>query len=134
MAPCLLTEWAFGRTSLSMSDHPLNNISADALRQAADIRDQIEALQASLDAILTGSAAPAAPKKKPGRPKGSANKVVAAAAEATAETPAASGKKKASKRKGGKRVISPEGLERIRAAQKARWAKVNKGNKGKKGK
>ncbi|MEZ5326811.1 MAG: hypothetical protein R3F19_17320 [Verrucomicrobiales bacterium] len=106
-----------------MSDHPLNNISADVLRKAADIRDQIEALQASLVAILSGDAAPAAPKKKPGRPKGSGN-IQAAGASAAIAAPA---KKKASKRKGGKRVISPEGLERIRAAQKARWAKAKKG-------
>jgi hypothetical protein len=103
-----------------MSDHPLNNISADSLRKAADIRDQIEALQASLAAILSGESAPAAPKKKPGRPKGSGS---TQAAKATA----APAKKKAAKRKGGKRTISPEGLERIRAAQKARWAKAKKG-------
>lgn len=98
-----------------MSDHPLSNISADALRQAADIRDQIETLQAQLDAILTGTTVVAS-KKKPGRPKGSGAKVAIDGS-----------KKKAAKRKGGKRKISPEGLERIRAAQKARWAKAKKG-------
>ena len=101
-----------------MSDHSLSNITADALREAADIRDQIESLQARLEAILTGSAVPAAgSKKRAGRPKGSGR--------GPGRKPGA--KKKAAKRKGGKRKISAEGLERIRAAQKARWAKAKKG-------
>lgn len=100
-----------------MTDHSLSNISAKNLRAAADIRDRIEELQAQLEAILGGAAAPAA-KKPGGRPKGSVTKKRATVKVAT---------KKAAKRKGGKRKISPEGLERIRAAQKARWEKHKKG-------
>ena len=85
-----------------MSAIPYGNITSDALREAAEIRDQIDSLQARLVAILGGDAAPAPPKRR-GRPPGAA------------------------KKKGGKRKISPEGLERIRAAQRKRWAKQKRG-------
>ena len=79
------------------------NITADALRRAAAIRDQIEKLQAQVTAILNGTA----PRRgrKPGRV---AKKVV-------------------SKKPRKKRKLSPEARARIVAAVKARWARVKAG-------
>ena len=77
----------------------LKDISLDALKRAAEIRQQIDDLEKELDSLLTGKAAP---RKK-------------------AKSKAAKKKKKS-----GKRKLSPEALDRIRAAQKRRWAKVKK--------
>jgi len=79
--------------------NPLINVSADKLRQAAFIQDEIEKLQSRLEATLSGESVVV--KRKVGRP---------------------ASKKTATKERA-KRQISPEGLERIRAAQRKRWAK-----------
>jgi pyruvate/2-oxoglutarate dehydrogenase complex dihydrolipoamide acyltransferase (E2) component len=63
-------------------------------------------------ALLSGGAAPA-PKKAASRPK----KVVAAPRKSAAATPAAT---KPAKQK--KRILSPEGRQRIAEAVKKRWA------------
>ena len=94
-----------------MSANPYSNISSDALREAAEIRDQIDSLEARLESILGGGGSVAAPPKRRGRPPGSGS------AAASGGAPV--------KRK--KRKISPEGLERIRAAQRKRWAKQKRG-------
>lgn len=94
-----------------MSDYPLSNISADSLRNAAAIQDQIETLGAQLRAILTGEAPAKRAYKKRGPKPGS---------KRTATTTTAA------KRKGGSRKISPEGRERIRQAQLKRWAMQKK--------
>ncbi len=69
----------------------LSNLTAAQLRQAAALKERLEALQTQLTRLLGDSAA------------------------------ASSVKAAAPKKKG---VISPAGLARIRAAQKARWAKL----------
>ena len=86
-------------TLIGMTDNLLTNISASRLREAAKIQGEIERLQARLEKILSGG-----------------GRVVAA-------------KKNAAKKKRAKRTISPEGLERIRAAQRKRWAKHKRGKK-----
>ena len=78
--------------------------SIDQLRQAVQIADQIEKLEAQLAAILGGSA-PAA-KRQVGRPP---------------KQPAEA-KVKATRKKRGK--MSAAGRANIVAAQKARWAKI----------
>jgi hypothetical protein len=75
----------------------ITELSAEQLRRAATIKDQIEKLQKELGSILGWN--------------GSAN----------------------GKASTGKRGPSPEAIERIRAAQKARWAKI-KGTEGGAGK
>jgi hypothetical protein len=104
------------------------SISADALRRAASIKDQIDQLEAEYRAILSGESAPVrrgrkpgsgakAAAGKPGRKPGRAAKAAKAAApEAASAEPAA---KKAKK----KRKLSPEARARIVAAVKARWAR-----------
>ena len=79
--------------------------SIDQLRQAVQIADQIQQLEAQLAAILGGGSAPAA-KRQVGRPRKQP-------AEAKAKAP---------RRKRGK--MSAAGRANIVAAQKARWAKI----------
>lgn len=69
----------------------LLSLTSSQLNRAAQLKDQITALEKQLTAILGGSAAH-----------------VAAGQSA-------------------KKVISPAGIAKIRAAQKARWAKINAG-------
>lgn len=78
----------------------IQNISANQLRNAADLMEKIEGLQNELASILGGSEA--APARRMGRPPGSGNKAKAA--------PVA-----------GKRVMSEAAKAKIRAAAKARW-------------
>jgi hypothetical protein len=101
----------------------LKTISLESLKRAASIREQISALEAELEAVLTGSARAKGKKKRRGRKKRRAKRAASRAA-ALASAPA---KKKARKKK---RKLSPEAIERIREAQRRRWAKVRAG-KGK---
>ena len=87
-------------------EHPLRNktppmatfqeFSTAQLRQALQLREQIESLQAKLSDLLGGG-----------------------------EGTSAKAKKTATQTKG-KRTMSPEAREKIRAAQQARWAKVKR--------
>src|ERR1035438_5628767 len=72
----------------------ITNLSVQQLRQAADLKDKISALETELNQLLGSTAQSAAVKP------------------ATAKAP---------KKKGG---MSAAGKARIAAAQKARWAKV----------
>ena len=93
----------------SMS-HSILDIPIATLEKVIAIRKQIEALKATEQQILSGSAPVVTlVAKRRGRPP----KSVASPA------PAAPVIKK-------KRTMSPEGRARIAAAQKARWAKVKK--------
>jgi hypothetical protein len=85
--------------------------SADALRRAASILDQIEKLQAQFGAILGGTA-PRRGRKPGPQPKAE-----------VLETPAPAKMKRRKKRK-----LSPEARANIVAAVKARWAR-EKGRK-----
>jgi hypothetical protein len=95
-----------------MSTNPVNYLTAAQLRAAADLRDQIESLEAKLQALLSGGAAPTP------RPT------------APAAAPAPAKKKDGRKGKKGKRALSPEALERIREGQAKRWAKVRASKSG----
>jgi len=95
-----------------LTSQDIKQLSPDALRRAAEVKEQIEALEGELSAILGGETpSPAKKSARRGRPAG--------------KTPA---KKKSTKKK---RKLSPEGLARIKAAQAKRWAKV-KSKSGKK--
>lgn len=83
-----------------------NIVSAENLRRAAAIREQIESLEAEYQAIISGVEV----RRRPGRkPK---NLVAVPVAAAAAPKPA---KKR--------RKLSPEARARIVAAVKARWAR-----------
>lgn len=78
----------------------LKDISLEALKRAAEIRQQILDLENELEAILSGES------------KGKGRR--------------AAKKKTGAKKKRGKRKLSPEARERIIEAQRKRWAKVKK--------
>ena len=90
------------------------DLSADALRRAASMLEQIETLKAQFAAILDGTA----PRRgrKPGRK----------AEAAVPEGPAPARRKRRKKR-----TMSPEARAKIAAAQKARWAKWKREKGGK---
>lgn len=73
-----------------------HELSTAQLRQALQLREQIEALQQKLGELL-GGGKPTAPTAKAKKPVG---------------------------RRGGKRQMSDEARAKIAAAQKARWAKT----------
>jgi hypothetical protein len=75
------------------------NLSAEMLRQAATLTEEIATKQAALHALLNGQ--PLTPAK---------GKRIAKPAATTAT---------------GKRVVSPEARARMAEAAKARWAKAN---------
>ena len=125
----------FTRLKQTIMSNLFLDLSIATIERALAIRKEIEALQASLNAILGGAAvAPVAssPVIKDGR-KG--KRSAASRAKMVAAAKARWAKKKGTstpveavvggvKRK--KRIMSPEGRARIAAAQKARWAKAKK--------
>lgn len=82
-----------------MNTLTLRNIPLESLIRAAEIREEIEKLEGELGALLTVKA-PAG--------RGRKSKTVTK-------------KGRGGKRRGGKRNMSPEGIARIKAAQKKRW-------------
>src|SRR5450631_3065940 len=113
----------------------LINLTPAQLRQAANLKEQIQALNKQLGAILgaTGISAPtktAKPGKKGGMSAAGKARVVAAQKLRWAKINAAKGKPvtkpvvKAAV-KPVKKKISAAGIARIKAAQKARWAVIN---------
>ncbi len=103
----------------------VTNLTAQQLRQAADIKEQIDALQGRLNALLRG-AAPAAARTAPGRKKISAAGIARIRAAQKARW-AALKKSKTARRP--KRKISAAGRARLAALARARWAKVKAAGK-----
>lgn len=111
----------------------LSNLTVAQLQRAAQIKQQMEGLEAELASIFGGASAP----RRRGRPPGSGKKGkisaagrarIAAAqrlrwAKARAAKVVPVGKAKAGRPRR-KRRMSAEGRARIAAAQKARWARV----------
>jgi hypothetical protein len=112
----------------------LKNLSAKQLRQAADLKEKISALEGQLSHLLGSAARSAvakAPKKKFTMSAAAKAKISAAAklrwAKVKGAKPAT--KRKASpapKKKGG---MSAAGRAKISAAAKARWAKAKAAGK-----
>ena len=120
----------------------LHEFSTAQLRQALQIREQIDDLQRKLGALLNGegSASATTQTRKPvGRPSakrslspearakiGAAQKVRWAKAKAPAApaAPVAKSSAKTAKKKGG---LTAEGRAKLAAAMKARWAARKKG-------
>ncbi len=102
------------------------NLTAKQLRQAADLQDRIQSLQAQLGQLLGGGAAPrvavssAAPKKRKISAAGRA--AISAAAKARwARQRAAAPVRSAAKPK---RQMSAEARAKLSAMAKARWRKA----------
>jgi len=111
----------------------LHTLPTAILKEAYEIRQQIEKLEARISELLGGKVTPAKSDKKPatGRrkhrlsPEGRA-RIAAAARARWARERAASGaaaKAYSVKPRRTKRTLSPEARARIAAAAKARWAK-----------
>jgi hypothetical protein len=81
-----------------MSTNILTSLSAKQLRQAAALREQIDALEKQLGSLLTGGPAPVPSVATP---------------KAPVSAPAPK-----------KRTMSPAARERIALAQRKRWAKI----------
>jgi RNA:NAD 2'-phosphotransferase (TPT1/KptA family) len=110
------------------------NLSVQQLRQAADLKEEITALERELSQLLGSTAQTAvakAPKKKFTMSAAAKAKISAAAklrwAKVKATKPATKPKASpAPKKKGG---MSPAGRAKISAAAKARWAKAKAAGK-----
>jgi hypothetical protein len=101
----------------------LTNLTPKQLRQAADLKERIEALQQKLDGLLGASAAArAVPKRK----KISAAGIARIRAAQKARW-AAIKKSKGAPRP--KRKVSAAGRARLAALARARWAKVKAAGK-----
>jgi hypothetical protein len=96
----------------------LNSLSSAALRQAAVIKDKIQSLEGELSRVLRGTTIKVEVTVPKGRPAGKTSKATAAKKKpATAKAAPVAARKKPK--------ISAAGIARIKAAQKARWAKIN---------
>jgi hypothetical protein len=114
----------------------LSNLSASTLRQAADLRERIDGLEAQLSAILEGrapggAAEPAreATSVAPAKPKRTMSP--AARARIAAGARARWAKVKAQSAAKSKRTMSPAAKARIATAMKARWARIKAAKKSK---
>lgn len=96
------------------------NLSADHLRRAATIRDEIDRLSAELAGILGGTRPPA--HKKRGTMSAAGRARIAAAQRA--RWAKVKGKKTSSNDHKPKRRFSAAARAKIAAAAKARWAKA----------
>ena len=105
----------------------LSSLSSEQLRRAADLKEEIEALNKELASILGAPASiPAkAPKK---RSMSTAGRAAVAAAQ-KARWAKIKGAKPAPKAPAKKRTMSAAGRARISAAAKARWAKAKAAGK-----
>lgn len=83
--------------------------SIDQLKRALELSEEIQRLELELRNVLGAAAEPGLVESN----------------SATAEIEAP--KKRRRGRKKGKRTLSPEAIEKIRAGQRKRWAKLKKG-------
>jgi hypothetical protein len=110
----------------------VNALSAQQLRQAADIKEKIDALQNRLGQLLGGGVPKSPPATKAPRKK---HRMSPAGRKAIAEAAKARWAKynagKAKPAKKAKRTLSPAAKAKMAALMKARWAKAKKLGKAK---
>jgi len=94
-------------------------LTADALRRAAAIKDQIEQLEAEIKSIFAGVSSPARRGPKPGVQSGRKPGRPPKAAKVATDDAALAVKPRKKRRK-----MSPEARARISAGAKARWARA----------
>ena len=110
----------------------MSSLTSAQFKRAAEIQEQIEALNLELAQVFNGSSSPApqtAPAAEPVKTRkkyklsaaGKAAKIAAQKARWAKVKVVKSGPKPAEK---GPRKMSAAGIAKIRAAQKLRWAKV----------
>jgi len=98
----------------------ISSLSAQQLRRAAAIKDQIDALENELGKILGGGGATPASNGKRTMSVSARAKIAAAQKARWAKVKG----KKAAKPAAGRRKMSPAARAKIAAAAKARWAKA----------
>jgi hypothetical protein len=99
----------------------LTNLSAQQLRRAASIKDQIDTLNAELNRLLATSNGHTAPARTRTMSTSARRKIAAAQKARWAKVKAGKADKSGQKPK---RKMSAAGRARIAAAAKARWAKA----------
>lgn len=107
----------------------ITDLSIQQLRQAANLKEKISALETQLSQLLGSTAKPVAVKavkKKRGMSAAGRAKIAAAARARWAKVKVAKTVTKPAKKKGG---MSAAGRARISAAAKARWAKAKAAGK-----
>jgi CelD/BcsL family acetyltransferase involved in cellulose biosynthesis len=106
----------------------ISNLSAQQLRQAASIKDRIDALQTELEKLF-GESTKLAQEAPKGRREMSASARAKIGAAQKARWAKANGKTATKPVKTGRRKMSAAGRARIAAAAKARWAKAKAAGK-----
>jgi hypothetical protein len=102
----------------------ISNLSAQQLRQAATIKDQIDSLQTELDRLLGSSNGQAAPTGKRTMSASARARIGAAQKARWAKV-----KKEKKPAKTERRKMSAAGRAKIAAAARARWAKAKAAGK-----
>jgi len=100
----------------------MTNLSGSQLRRAANIKDEIEALQSELARLLGGTNEAVAPRKR--RKMSAAGRARIAAAQKARWAKVARRKSATKPVKKARRKMSAAGRAKIAAAAKARWAKA----------
>jgi hypothetical protein len=98
----------------------ISNLSAEQLRHAATIKDQIEGLQSELDGLL-GSSSPATGTGRRGMSAAGRARIAAAQKARWAKLKSGNAAKSTGK---GRRKMSAAARAKIAAAAKARWKKA----------
>jgi hypothetical protein len=99
----------------------IDSLSAQQLRRAAAIKEQIDTLQSELGKILGGNGASRVASGKRTMSAGARARIAAAQRARWAKV---KGNKPAKSSGGGRRKMSPAARAKIAAAAKARWAKA----------
>jgi hypothetical protein len=108
------------------TDQTMTTLSASQLRRAADIKDEIEALQSTLARLLGGTNGAVAPRKRRKMSAAARAKIAAAQRARWAKQRGAKVPKAAPKPR---RKMSAVVRQRLAQLAKARWAKVKAAGK-----
>jgi hypothetical protein len=107
----------------------LTALSAQQLRQAANLQDKIASLQKELAQYLGSSAPAATANGRKARKMSAAGRARIIAAQKARWAKFKSGKKSSKPAKQGKRTLSASAKAKIAAAARARWAKAKASGK-----
>lgn len=102
----------------------LNNLSAQQLRHAAEVKEKIQSLEGELNRILFSSEAVSTGVAKPKRKMSASARARIAAAQKARWAKVKGAKSEVAPAQKPKRRMSAASRSKIAAAAKARWAKV----------
>lgn len=104
----------------------MTNLSANQLRRAADIKDELESLETELSRLLGNADGPAAPRKRRKMSAAARAKIAAAQRARWAKQNGTKASKATAKPK---RKVSAAARKRLAESAKARWAKAKAAGK-----